>query len=267
MKPYHGITSIWVPVLIIIFLLTGCGGGGAPPGGTLLPSDRKAVILQMTTFCENDPYTTLQYNYAENNGDGAGITFGCIGFTTGTFSGNILIKYYTVLNPDNTLAKYIPALDRIDNQVRVTGTKSDDTTGLDNLISDVQNCTDPLFKEAQRHQLNQLFWDPAVQMAENIGAKYPITLAFLYDMCVNHGRDGAQRYVNQTSAAMGGTPLSGIDERQWLTRAISIRNTILGSDRSIAYQRVLNSGNVNLVTPFAFSVYGDTCTIDGNVGY
>lgn len=271
MRPDHGVPRILTPILAAILLLAGCSGGGGgdgrPPSGIVHPTDRKMVILQMTTFCENDPHTTLQYNFANNNGDGAGITFGCIGFTTGTYSGNILIKYYTTLNPNNPLAKYIPALDRIDSQVRATGRKSDDITGLEHLIEDVRNCTDPHFKEAQRYVLDQMFWNPAVQIAANIGAKYPLTLAFIYDMCVNHGQDGAQRYVDQTTAAMGGTPAGGINEKQWLTKAIAIRNGVIGSDRSYAYQRVLDSGNVYLVTPFSFSVYGDQCIIDGNVGY
>ncbi len=257
-------------ILTCIIMLAGCSGGGNKPNNSPLTytTSQKAASLQMTTFCENDPATTLQFNFAQNIGDGAGITFGCIGFTTGTYSGNILIHYYTTLNPNNTLAKYIPALDRIDGLVKASGTKSNDTTGLDNFINDVRNCTDPLFKKAQLHVLDQMYWNPAVAAATNIGAKYALTLAFIYDMCVNHGDEGAQRLIDQTTAAMGGSPATGISERQWLTKCISIRsgNFPGGADRHNAFLRVLNSGNVNLTLPFPFTVYGDTCTINGNVG-
>jgi chitosanase len=62
-------------------------------------AQQKNVILQITTTCENSD-TKLAFNYAENIGDGRGITFGCIGFTTGTYDGNMLIKHYTKLNPN-----------------------------------------------------------------------------------------------------------------------------------------------------------------------
>jgi len=87
------------------------------------------VCLQLTTACENSS-GTFDYNYAENIGDGRGITFGAIGFTTGTYDGNELIKYYTQLNPNNSLAKYIPALDKIDSGKHDADFKNDDVTGL-----------------------------------------------------------------------------------------------------------------------------------------
>ena len=83
-------------ILAFLSILTGCNGGGSNKlnNSTLTYTTlQKAASLQMTTFCENDPQKTLQFNYAQNIGDGAGITFGCIGFTTGTYSGNILIHY------------------------------------------------------------------------------------------------------------------------------------------------------------------------------
>ena len=44
-------------------------------------------------------------------------------------------------------------------------------------ITDVRNCTDPFFKEAQKYELDQNYWEPAVSMVNQIGAKYPLTLA------------------------------------------------------------------------------------------
>lgn len=273
MKTLHfRLALILIPVLAGAASLAGCSAGKSAQYGTLsVTAAQKRACLQMTTFCENDPATTLQFNYAANIGDGSGITFGCIGFTTGTYSGNILIKYYTTLNPNNILAKYIPALNRIDSLH--SGGKSDDTTGLDGFIRDVQNCTDPLFKQAQLYQLDQMYWSPALAKATELGAKYQITLAFIYDTCVNHGAEGADNFIVQTNAALGGSPATGIPEVQWLTQLIQIRFNYFASrnpgatDRCSAYQRVLDSGNYNLTMPFSFRCYGDTCTINGNLGY
>ena len=52
----------------------------------------KNATLQMTTTLENSD-TQLQFNYAENINDGRGITFGIIGFCTGTYDGNKFRTY------------------------------------------------------------------------------------------------------------------------------------------------------------------------------
>jgi chitosanase len=238
--------------------------------GKTVTSEIKGVCLQLTTACENSS-ETFDYNYAEKIGDGRGITFGAVGFTTGTYDGNELIKYYTQLNPNNSLAKYIPALDKIDTGKRDSEGKSDDTTGLENFISDVQACSDPLFKQAQMVELDIHYWNPAVKIADSIGAKNNLTLAFIYDICVNHGADGAQDYVDSIKEYLGGTPASGVDENEFLAALMDYRYDDLAEDdpdsidRVNAYQELLEAGNFNLKAPFEFTVYGDTFKIDGNV--
>jgi len=274
-----------IALISVLTMFTGCkrGNNSSVPtntgntadsniafNGKNVTSDLKTVCLQLTTTCENSS-TTFDYNYAENIGDGRGITFGIIGFTTGTYDGNQLIKYYTQLNPNNSLAKYIPALDKIDTGKHDSEGKSDDLTGLENFISDVQACRDPLFKQAQLYELDKLYWDPAVKLANSIGAKNNLTLAFIYDTCVNHGADGAKDYINTVKGELGGTPSSGIDENEFLSKFMEYRYDELadedpqGKNRVNAFRELLTSGNIDLKTPFEFTVYRDTYKIDGNV--
>jgi chitosanase len=235
-----------------------------------IPSELKKTCLQLTTACENGS-TTFNYNYAENIDDGRGITFGIIGFTTGTYDGNELIKYYTKLNPNNNLAKYIPALDRIDSGNRDPDDRNDDVTGLENFINDVKACDDPLFRQAQLYELDIHYWNPAVKIADSIGSKNNLTMAFIYDMCVNHGADGAQDFIDEVKEDINGTPATGIDEDEFLSWLMDYRYDYLkkddpaGAKRVKAYEQLLNDGNVNLILPFEFTVYSDTYKIDGNV--
>lgn len=234
------------------------------PNNILTTSDKKDAMLQMSATLENSN-TQLQYNYAENIGDGRGITFGCIGFCTGTYDGNILIKHYTKLNPNNSLAKYIPALDRIDagSHNAAGGDGNPSMSGLNGFIKDVQNCNDPLFKQAQMDQLDELYYNPAMKLADNIGAKNALTRAFIYDMCIRHGPDGAEDILS----AAGTTPKQGANENTYLQELMSIRDDELAQeglgdvDRTEGYKNVLASGNVNLNTPFNFVAYGDTFII------
>ena len=246
-------------LLVLIFSISPCLAG----------SDTKNAALQMTTTLENSN-TQLQWNYAENLNDGRGITFGIIGFCTGTYDGNILIKYYTGLNPDNTLARYIPALNKIDagSHNSAGGGGNPSVTGLNGFIKDVQNCNDPLFKQAQLYELDQLYWNPTVEEFNKIGAKYPLTLALMYDASVREGVDGMQEIVSKC----GGTPKSGIDETAFDKNFIKQYTAVLeeegldDTDRMAGFSQILKSRNVNLNTPFTFIAYGESFTINGDLG-
>ena len=224
----------------------------------------KNAMIQMTTTFENSD-TKLHYNYAENLGDGRGITFGCIGFCTGTYDGNILIKHYTELNPDNTLEKYIPALNAIDSGSHnaAGGDGNPSTAGLDGFIQAVQNCNDPLFKQAQLDMLDELYYNPAMKLADNAGCKYPLTRAFIYDSCVRHGTDDAKRMISQA----GTTPKQGADELTFLNNMFTVRDKRLKNEglgdtnRVQSYKNIVS--NPNLVVPFTFKAYGESFTITG----
>ncbi len=261
-----GILVIFSAILItvIFFILKSYGIFGS--------LDPKVVSLQLTTTCENST-TKFHYNYAEklDSSDGRGITFGVVGFTTGTYDGNELIHYYTQLNPNNNLAKYIPALDKIDSEKHDSDGKNNDITGLDNFKKDINECSDPLFKKAQLYMLDKLYWNPSVKLASDIGAKNTLTLAFIYDMCVNHGAIGAQQFIDKAKKELGGTPGSGIDENKFLSKVMEYRYAFLlddyprGAERVLAYKQLLNKGKTKLKTSFEFVVYGGTFRIDGNV--
>jgi len=81
-------------------------------------------------------------------------------------------------------------------------------------------------------------------------------------MCVRHGVDGAKDIINEAGTISN-------DENTFLLKLISLRDAELKReglgdvDRDQGYKNVLNSGNVDLKTPFTFVAYGDEFTIDG----
>lgn len=272
---------IWVLFVtaVMAFTVTGCAAQASPQEGepqepfwNEVTEEVKAVVLQLTTANENS-VTTFQYSYAEYLGDGRGITFGIVGFTTGTYDGNDLIKHYTSLNPNNGLARYIPALDAVDRLPHTgnAGDSNDSVEGLEGFIEAVQSNTDPVFRQAQLDKMNAGYWIPSVRMFSETGAQYPLTQAFLYDMTVNHGPTGAKTLIDRTASELGGTPASGTDEGEFLLKLMDLRHSELlatgnpGADRVNAYRRLWEEGNVDLVTPFRYTVYGDEFLIDGDV--
>jgi hypothetical protein len=262
-------TTVTMPAKAIALTAT-YKTGTTPPAGLDLNVAKNAAF-QMTSTLENST-TQMQFNYAENINDGRGITFGAVGFCTGTYDGNILVKYYNTLNASNSLAKYVTALNAIDagphNSAGGDGNAS--VAGLDGFIQAVQGNTDPLFKTAQIYEVDLLYWNPAVSMAQSIGAQYNLTLAFIYDMSIRQGPDGAQDIIDQTTKALGGTPKTGINETTYLNKLFTYRDSALKSeglgdtDRDDGFKTVLSSGNTVLATPYTFTAYGDSFTIKAN---
>src|SRR3954453_15143672 len=85
---------------------------------------KKEIAMKLVSSAENSSLDwKAQYKYIEDIGDGRGYTAGIIGFCSGTGDMLDLVELYTDRKPGNVLAKYLPALRR------VNGTDSHD--GLD----------------------------------------------------------------------------------------------------------------------------------------
>jgi PKD repeat protein len=278
-NPTHTYSS--AGVYTVILTATNAGGSNAKTRTNYITistssvnSQTQAAIIQMQVACENSNITP-QWNYAEQLSDNRGITFGFIGFTTGTYDGNILIKYYTTLNATNSLAEYIPALDTIDAGAHNynDGDSNPSVVGLTGFIADVEACSDPLFKQAQVYEMEQMYWQPALAIYNNIGARNAITMSLLYDASIRMGADGAEAFADSATAYLGGTPGTGINETVWDNRFLVYYLSAIQSedgtdeDRVAAYTRIINSGNLNLTTPYQYTVYGDTFTITGDLGF
>jgi chitosanase len=265
---------LWALGLLLALSCLSCQG--AARHRSELSEAQKYAIWSLTCCAENSQ-TSFAYNYAENIGDGRGITFGIIGFTSGTYDGTMLLERVREIEPANALVKYLPAFKAIDAAPHGADGCSADTAGLAGFIKDFEaHGKDAAVKRAQLEKLNTLYWEPALRQAESVGLKSALAVGELYDACVNHGESGndtdmgLKQLIEKASAAAGGTPLSGIDEKAWLKAFLSMRRAYLEKewpdavDRVDMYSRILESGNTSLAVPFAASCYGDSFTITGD---
>ncbi len=251
--------------LVPIFLLACALSAPAAEPGTTRPT-----IEKLTSIFENDT-PKLQYTYCQNIHDRRGYTFGFAGFTSGTYDGTEFIKEYIRLHPGNTLARFLPAFEKIDAGPHDDEGRNPGIFGLEGFPAAFRACGgDPAFVEAQENIVAELYWNPSQRGARHIGARLPITCGQFYDACINLGEDGLQDLVRRTNRLLGGTPKSGIDERAWLAKFLDLRlaDKLAGdrterhsADRVRVYQRLLAEDNVRLVLPIRLVCYGDRFTL------
>jgi len=228
-------------------------------------AEPRLTIEQLTSIFENDT-PALQYSYCQNIHDRRGLTFGFAGFTSGTYDGTLFLKEYQHLASDNPLVRYLPAFEKIDAGPHDAEGRNPSVAGLSGFRETFRTLgDDPSFIQAQQNLVDRLYWSPSQRIARRVGARLPISRGQFYDACINHGEDGLNDLVHATNRTLGGTPRSGIPERQWLAEFLAQRLALLRSDpdwrrstdRVKVYQRLLARGNVRLTRPIRLTCYGD----------
>ncbi|MGR6968624.1 chitosanase [Streptomyces cynarae] len=224
---------------------------------------KKEIAMELVSSAENSSLDwKAQYKYIEDIGDGRGYTAGIIGFCSGTGDMLDLVQLYTDRKPGNVLAKYLPALRRVNG--------SDSHDGLDpNFPRDWRKAAqDTAFQQAQNDERDRVYFNPAVQQgkADGLGALGQFTY---YDAIVMHG-DGDDptsfRNIRKRALRTARPPAQGGGEVAYLNAFLDARVWAMKQEeahsdtsRVDTAQRVfLRKGNLNLDPPLDWKVYGDS---------
>lgn len=257
---------------------TNPGTPTTPPPANGNPSDtmtlfnpvKKEIAMQLVSSAENSSLNwKAQYAYIEDIGDSRGYTAGIIGFCTGCGDMVPLINAYTKLNPNNVLAKYLPALKKI-------GSFNPTHAGLDpNFTKDWKTAAkDPKFQQAQNEERDRAYFTPAVNQGIADGL-HSLGQFIYYDAMVVHGpgNDAASfGGIRAAAMKMAKTPAQGGNETTYLNAFMDARVKAMKAEtahedvtRIENAQRVfLKAGNLNLDPPLNWSVYGDKYSISKN---
>jgi chitosanase len=231
-----------------------------PPGG--LTEDQRRRADELVSVFENST-TELQYGYAEDLGDGRGITSGRAGFTTRTCDALDVVQRYG----EAPLARHLPELERLCDE------DSDDTTGLDGYADAwAEAAEDPAFRRVQDEAVDDTYFLPAIALADDLGLETAVARVELYDAAIQHGigddPDGLPAMIERTG------PVD--DEAEWLEaffaeRLATLRNPsdaataaewAESTDRVLCLRSIAASGNEDLDGPLRCTVYGDDFTIE-----
>jgi chitosanase len=223
----------------------------------------KDIAMQIVSSAENSSLDwRAQYSYIQDVGDGRGYTGGIVGFCSGTGDMLALVESYDTRKPGNVLSKYRPALRR------VNGTQSH--AGLDPTFTTdwAAAAADPAFQRAQDDLRDSMYFSPAVTMAKADGLR-ALGQFIYFDAIVMHGPgDDPESFGGVRNAAIEHAlpPSEGGDETAYLNAFLDARVAVMrleqahsDTSRVDTAQRVfLRNGNLDLVPPLFWQVYGDT---------
>lgn len=218
---------------------------------------------------------TSTYSYIQDIGDDRGYTGGLVGFTSATGDMLQLVQAYVAAKPtSNTLASYVSGLQQCANVGFGSGASAAAAQNLGNgYLTAWANAanSDPVFRRIQREFRKSMYWDDCLTqaLADGVG---PLGLALHYDVLVNHGPGSdSESYGGIIAAARASTskpPSAGGSETAYLTKICDLRDAVLQGwgdfqtdGRSGIYRGLISAGKLTLLTPFSWSVYGDSYTM------
>lgn len=247
----------------------------------------KARAAMITSSFENSDLR-IDYGYAENIGDGRGITAGRAGFTSGTSDLLELVTNYTAMVPSNGLAKYLPALRQVNGSASTSGLSGFEAA----FRAEDAGQNRAKFRQAQDALAEKLYLHPAIALADAAGIKSPLGQAILWDTAIHHGLsqeyqigqtvnwnsigsgDSMDEVLKEARTAMGGN-VNG-NEAAWLRKFLDIRLVHLlnwseegdqfddsSQSRVDALRSIVAAGKLDLSPTFSWTAYGDRFTIDG----
>jgi chitosanase len=224
---------------------------------------KKEIAMELVSSAENSSLDwKAQYKSIEDIGDGRGYTAGIIGFCSGTGDMLDLVQLYADRKPGNVLAKYLPALRKVNG--------TDSHSGLDpNYPKDWRKAAqDTVFQQCQNDERDRVYFNPAVAQGKADGLRTLGQFCY-YDAIVMHG-DGDDptsfRNIRGRALRSAKPPAQGGDETTYLNAFLDARVWAMKQEeahsdttRVDTEQRVfLRKGNLDLNTPLDWKVYGDS---------
>jgi chitosanase len=261
-----------VAFMVVVVVAVAVGGvirPGASPRDLTDPQ-KKEIAQKLVSSAENSTLDwRSQYGYIEDIGDGRGYTAGIIGFCTGTGDVYQLVQSYTRANPNNALAKYLPALKQLTDRFEQTGENQPSHSGLDpNFRHDWKLAAkDPVFRQTQDALRDQMYFAPAVTQAR-LDHLSTLGQFIYYDAYVKHGPGkDPHSFGGIRTAAMSQArpPSQGGDEAKYLTAFLMARKAVLlAEDPKQSTSRIddmqlafVKQKNWNLDPPLRWTTYDD----------
>lgn len=248
--------------------------GGEPKevhGTSLRDPATKEIARQLVSAAENSSldwkvqYGYIEYNVEGNEKENRGYTAGIIGFTSRTHDMLELVKYYQRIAPGNPLARYLPALGKVD------GTASREGLGGGFETAWKKAAADSKFREAQDHECDRIYFSPAVDQAVADGLHELGQFAYFDAIVMHGGGDDPNGFggIRQAAIKRARPPAQGGDETAYLNAFLDARKTAMKAEQGhqdtsrvdTMQRKFLLAGNLRLTPPLVFKFYGESFEI------
>ncbi|MFC0862648.1 chitosanase [Sphaerimonospora cavernae] len=240
---------------------------GAESGVDLTDPRMKEIAMRIVSSAENSSLDwRAQYGYIEDIDDDRGYTAGIVGFCSGTGDMLDLVELYTKRRPRNVLARYLPALRRVNG--------SDSHSGLGSKFVKAWKTAarDSAFQRAQEDERDRVYFNPAVAWAKKDGLRALGQFVY-FDAIIMHGDgDDPESFgaIRKNALKKARPPARGGDETAYLNAFLDARKKAMRAEaahedtsRVDTAQRVfLRNGNLDLDPPLRWKVYGDPYRIE-----
>ena len=222
-------------------------------------SEAQVDAIQSLVACPENSTTNWPraYGFAKALQDGRGVTFGLLGFCSGTGDGVLVLDATARRDPSHRLARFIPAMRR---------TRGEDRTGLGGFEDAVRaSANDAAFREAQWEIGVSMYWLFSRDFCrkENSCASRPgpvlktaLGLGAIFDTAINHGANYSSfkhviNLMSQPSTANEGAWIkSFMDARfQLLRSGFQDLDTSGTGARARIWQKLVDESNWDLRRP------------------
>ncbi len=260
-----------VPWLGLVFVLVATVTVLAVRGGdeelTVSP-DQRLIIDRLESVLLHDTVVP-QYDRVVYQFDSRGYVAGIGDFSTA--GGEVLevVEAYTARVGANALSReFLPVL---------RGLAAEGSGGVDGLagFADAWRLAsaDPVFRRVQDDVLQSRYFEPARDIADELGITTPLGLAIIYDSLLQHGGtdepDALPALIERTNAIVGGRP-GTVEEQEWLGAFLDLRVATVAAPSDPGHREVwppgvgrvealvglLADGRDTLAPPFEVNPYG-----------
>jgi chitosanase len=249
----------------LVLLLAACLAAptaARPVASGLAAPREKEIAMELVSSAENSTLDWRSaYGYIEDIGDGRGYTAGLIGFCSGTGDMLELVRAYVAAEPRDPLARFLPALRRVDGSASHAG------LGAPFVAAWKRAAEDPVFRRLQMRELDRVYFDPAVRRAKADGLG-TLGQFIYYDAMVMHGPgQSADSFggIRRRAIAAAPTPAEGGSQVHYLETFLAVRRAQMkteakhGDTSRIDDEQLvfLREGNLALRPPLVWHTYGD----------
>jgi chitosanase len=166
------------------------------------------------------------------------------------------------------LAKFLPELERL-NSLPEDSDERGDVSRLKGFKEAWESLgDDKVFRAIQDEVSDELYYQPAMNRASQVGIQTALGKAIFYDTIIQHGDgddpDGLPALIALAKKKLGGTPKTGIDEKKWISIFLDVRRADLAHandpdtreewaksvGRVDSLKQLVKSGNFDLNGPF-----------------